>query len=105
MLSTVHYSQAIMTAAPRRGRLVYVVLLALAWLQLSYASHQFEHAVGDVTDSCAVCSHFERLEHAVAPDIGAPQLPEVRPAFVPPPARSADTRFESHYLSRAPPVI
>lgn len=104
MFATAHQNQAIVTAAPRRGRLVYVVLLALAWLQLSYAGHQFEHAVDDVTESCAVCSHFDRLEHAVAPDVGAPELPGVTPAFVPRPARSADARFEGHYFSRAPPV-
>lgn len=94
-----------MTAGPRRRRLLYVVLLALAWLQFSYASHQFEHAAGDVADSCAVCSHFERLEHSVASDVAAAPLPEARPGFLLRPVRSAGTRFERHYFSRAPPIV
>lgn len=105
MYSTARHSQATVTAAPQRHRLLFVVLLALAWLQFSYASHQFEHAAGDVADSCAVCSHFERLEHSVAPTADAPQFPEVRPAFLPRPVRSADSRFETHYFSRAPPIV
>lgn len=93
------------SAAPRRGRLLYVVLLGLAWLQLAYASHQFEHAAGDFQDSCAVCSNFERLEHSVAPAADAAPLPQGHPVFLPAPVRSLHARFERHYSSRAPPVV
>ena len=92
------------TAAPR-GRLLYVVLLALAWLQLAYASHQFEHAAGVPADSCAVCSNFERLEHSVAPAVHAAGLPKPTPLFTPAAARPLDARFERRYFSRAPPVV
>ena len=99
------HSPPTVTAAQPRGRLIYFVLLSLAWLQLSYASHQFEHAASESADSCAVCSHFDRLEHAVAPDIAAPQLAQTGPLLVPRPIGSADTRFERHYFSRAPPIV
>lgn len=105
MHSIAHHSQPTVTAAAKRHRLLCVVLIALAWLQFSYASHQFEHAAGDVADSCAVCSHFERLEHSVAPDVGAAVSPESRAVFLPRPLLSVDTHFESHYSPRAPPRV
>lgn len=105
MYRTTPYSLPTVTAAPRRGRLLYVVLLGLAWLQLAYASHQFEHAAGELADSCAVCSNFERLEHSVAPAIDAAQLPQAHPVFASAPVCSLHTRFERHYSSRAPPVV
>ena len=90
---------------PRCGRLVYVVLLALAWLQVSFASHQFEHAVGDLSDSCAVCSHFDRLEHSVAPDIGLPELPATSPLFVSRLSASADAKIVRAFFPRGPPLV
>lgn len=105
MHRTTRHSLPTVTAAPRRGRLLYVVLLGLAWLQLAYASHQFEHAAGELTDSCAVCSNFERLEHSVAPAADAGHLCQAHPVFLPTTERSLHVRCERHYSSRAPPVV
>lgn len=105
MHRTTRHSLPIETVAPRRGRLLYVVLLGLAWLQLAYASHQFEHTAADLSDSCAVCSNFERLEYSVVPAVVAALLPQAHPVFPPAPVGSLHTRSERHYAARAPPVV
>jgi hypothetical protein len=51
-------------AMPKSGRALCLLLFALAWFQLSYASHQFEHVAGDLTGACAVCTQLERLDTA-----------------------------------------
>lgn len=51
-------------ALPRSGRALCLLLFALAWFQLSYASHQFEHVAGDVTGACVLCTQLERLDTA-----------------------------------------
>ena len=46
----------------RLGRVSWVALLALAWMQVAIASHQSEHALGSLAESCHVCVQLERLD-------------------------------------------
>ncbi|MEX2496033.1 MAG: hypothetical protein WD448_08095 [Woeseia sp.] len=91
------------TAATPRRRVGFAVLLALAWFQVAFASHQFEHVTGDLFDSCTVCKHLERQDSAAvqkAPD-SAPAL-----LFLAPMANAAShnpARLHRNYHSRAPP--
>lgn len=88
-----------------RSRVLYAVLIALAWLQLSWASHQFEHVAGDLSDVCTVCSQLERLDHAIAAGDSIATVPAIRspaPEFL---AGIRFAEFTVHYLSRAPPTV
>jgi hypothetical protein len=88
-----------------RSRVIYAVLIALAWLQLSWASHQFEHVAGDLSDVCTVCSQLERLDHAIAEGDGIATIPAIRspaPEFL---AGISFAEFTVHYHSRAPPTV
>ena len=37
-----------------------LIVLGLAWSQLAYATHQFEHDAVDLGEDCTVCVQFER---------------------------------------------
>ena len=79
-------------------------LLALALMQVSIASHQFEHLAGDITDVCLACAQFERLDDVVVESASDP-LPAVshaapRAEFPEP----AEFRQSSLYAIRAPPL-
>ena len=92
-------------ASVPRIRVLYMVLIALAWLQLSWASHQFEHVAGDLSDVCTVCSQLERLDHAIAEGDGIATLPAFRspaPEFL---AGIPFAEFTVNYHSRAPPAV
>ena len=39
-------------------------LFAFALMQVSFASHQFEHLAGDVADACLACAQYDRLDDA-----------------------------------------
>jgi len=47
-------------ASPRVSALKWLILVALAWSQLAFAAHQFDHQLGDIGDTCAVCLNFNR---------------------------------------------
>lgn len=51
---------------PGSGRALCLVLLALAWFQLAWASHQFEHVAGDPAGPCVVCAQLDRLDAVAA---------------------------------------
>lgn len=44
---------------------VWLALVALAFLQLSIAGHQFDHSVTSVGDTCELCVQFDRLDDVV----------------------------------------
>ena len=86
-----------------RGRAGFVVLLALAWFQVAFASHQFEHVTGDLFDVCTLCKHMERHDAAVAQQSAEspPSTPlQVRLAE---PAGPASANGFHNYETRAPP--
>ena len=60
-----------------------LAVLALAWLQLSTASHQFDHVADYVSETCHVCVHLDRvddvtIDHSQAPAVAV--LPGQSPA-------------------------
>lgn len=89
---------------PRRGnRAGFVVLLALAWFQVAFAGHQFQHVTGDLLDVCALCNHMERHDAAVAQKAVEP-LPAAPPQLqIARPAKPACANVFRNYESRAPP--
>ena len=52
-------SKAVFTK-PRRFALL--ALLAIAWMQLSVAVHQFDHSTHAGTEACTVCIQLDRLD-------------------------------------------
>jgi hypothetical protein len=84
----------------------WLALVSLAWLQLTLASHQFDHVAEYFADSCHVCFQLDRIDDAV-----------VDVAVLPPPAPANDAKpeatlrtgftagFASAYRSRAPPLL
>ena len=87
-------------------RASWLALLSLAWLQLTLASHQFNHVAAYFADSCHVCVQLDRIDDAVAEQPasvdGAPENADA-PRQV---ARHLTARpVVRHFHSRAPPLI
>jgi len=103
-MSTKPEVTALTFGMPRsRGRAGFVVLLALAWFQVAFASHQFEHVTGDLFDVCTLCKHMERHEAAVAQQ-SAESLPSAPlQRGVAESASSASANGLRSYETRAPP--
>lgn len=86
-------------------RAVWLLLLALAWVQLAWTGHQFHHAAADFGSPCAVCVQLDRLD-AVAEDapiearhhVPALPVPGEDIAFLP-------ASFRAAYSPRAPPSV
>ena len=69
-------------------RVGYVVLIALAWFQVAFASHQFEHVTGDLHRSLEGSGKVRGTQGR-------------HRALGPPPQRSADDRRRRHWSDRA----
>ncbi len=91
-------------ALPRSGRALCLLLFALAWFQLSYASHQFEHVAGDLTGACVVCTQMERLDAAALHESAEAPAGAVAPAAVTGRDGIVPAVPVRRYESRAPPV-
>ena len=68
-----------MTSAGKTGQhshrhAVWLLLVALAWVQLAWTSHQFQHTAADLGSPCTVCVQLDRLD-AVTADPPAEALP------------------------------
>lgn len=50
-----------------RRRAPWIGICALLLFQLSYATHQYQHAAGDAGTYCRVCAQFERFDDAPVP--------------------------------------
>ena len=88
-------------ARPKRWALL--VLVAIAWTQLSVAAHQFDHDAHAGAEACTVCIQLERLDDATLQSDAA-QLTSTIPAAVPLLPQTANpSRSFRHYASRAPP--
>ena len=75
----------------------------LFWAQLSFAHHQFEHAVFEADESCVVCLQLERNDDAIVDSDDAAQLPVI--GLVTPRESRATVNATgfSHYAARASP--
>ena len=80
-----------------------LLVLLLAWSQVSLAAHQFEHSIDDVAESCNVCLQFERYDDVVTIAECQVSVPAASHAL----AAHALTAFHASaftaYLSRASP--
>ena len=95
------------SANPGQRRLaLWLALLPVAWLQLSLASHQFDHVAGDSADYCHVCVQLDRLDDAVAeqPAAAMGQAP-VYAERLSKPFSVVDRRIRSGLDARGPPQI
>lgn len=90
---------------PGPGRTAFAVLLALLWVQLGIAAHQFDHVTDDLGDYCEVCIKLDRAGDAALPDapLAAP-VPTTR-AATPAPAVADVAAVPARYRSRAPPFV
>ena len=92
------YKSNNMADTRRLRKASWLALVSLAWLQLTLASHQFDHVAEYFDDSCHVCVQLDRVDdvavdHAVPVAaiidratsqafIGAGQVPaDVQPGF------------------------
>ncbi len=75
----------------------------LFWAQLSFAHHQFEHAMFEAGESCGVCLQLERIDDAVVNFDGAAQLPAIRLVALRQPCVTVHATSFSHYAARASP--
>jgi hypothetical protein len=95
------------TSGPKRLRRVsWLALLSLAWLQVSLASHQFDHVAEYSADTCHVCVQLDRLDDLAVdqPDsqlIAFGRYVERRHL----PAAVVDAAFVRYFETRAPPVL
>jgi siderophore synthetase component len=90
--------------AERPRLAAYAALLALALFQLGFATHQADHAVTELGETCAACAHYNDADAALAPAEPAPLLLQADP-FVPAPpalARAVTALYSSPI--RAPPA-
>ena len=85
------------------GLLAWCLLGSLAWSQLSFAAHQFNHSALEAGETCVVCVQFDRNDHAAVDSAAAP-LPHAGAiiAHAEPPVAIAAHGF-SHYAARASP--
>ena len=95
------------TSGPKRlRRASWLALLSLAWLQVSFATHQFDHVATFSADTCHVCVQLDRIDDVAAdqPDsLSGPRGRHDEPARAP--AAAADPAFVRHFESRAPPAL
>ena len=80
-----------------------LLVVLLAWSQVSLAAHQFEHSIDDVAESCNVCLQFERYDDVVTIAECQVSIPAASHAV----AAHAPAAFHASaftpYLSRASP--
>jgi hypothetical protein len=95
------------TSGPKRlRRASWLALLSLAWLQVSFATHQFDHVAAFSADSCHVCVQLDRVDDVVADQSDSLSGPRGRHDE---PAQSLAAAvypaFVRHFESRAPPAL
>ncbi len=91
------------SARRRTGLVAWCLLGVLAWCQLAFAVHQFNHSAVDASEACAVCLQFDRNDDAAVDSAAAP-LPNTAAILsrAEPPVAIAEHGF-SHYAARASP--
>jgi hypothetical protein len=87
-----------------RKAAAWTALLAIGWLQLSIAVHQFDHVAEYVEDSCDVCIQLDRVDAVVGPAADGPQLPEFGLSDFDTTALSIGRDTIRGFDSRAPPL-
>jgi hypothetical protein len=80
-------------------------LLGLALLQLSLASHQFQHQGNDLLEVCGICMQLDRMDDSLAP--AGPVLLAATTAspWAVEWLQRAPSAPANYYQSRAPPAV
>lgn len=90
---------------PGPGRIAGVMLLALFWVQLGIAAHQYDHVTDDLGDYCELCVQLDRSGDAMSPAApGAPAAHSAHCGIITAPAPTVRHPVTG-YLSRAPPYV
>lgn len=90
----------------RLRRATWLPLLALAWLQLTLASHQFDHVAEYYAESCHVCVQLDRVDETTIDQTrlqDVAPMPSAQPAATLRPAVSSAPQSAFH--PRAPPRL
>ena len=88
-----------------RQRVSWIALLPIAWLQLSIATHQFDHVADYIEDRCHVCVQLERVGAAVDEAAVRAPLPTVDVPWSKAPAKPVNGEILRNFDSRAPPEL
>jgi hypothetical protein len=86
-----------------KATVVFAVLL-LAALQLTTATHRFDHAAGDLGEVCAFCLALDRLDDAVVADDPGLVVPSLDSDYIEDTLPSPDVIREVFSQARAPPL-
>lgn len=81
----------------------WVLLMLLVWSQASFALHQFDHSIGELGETCAVCLKSDREDDVVVDAGSAPVLPAASFAIAVEDIAAVRAGRFSHYQSRASP--
>ena len=89
----------------RTWRIALAAVLAFAGSQLALASHQFEHDLGSLDESCVVCIQIEQFDQATSA-VHASSMPVlIRVAASPGCELLVATASRTSYSTRAPPLL
>ena len=83
----------------------WTALLAIGWLQLSIAVHQFDHVAEYVQESCHVCIQLDRVDAVVGYAADGLQPPEFGFSDFNTPGLLVGRDTIRGFDSRAPPVL
>ena len=90
----------------RLQQVTWLALVSLAWLQLTLASHQFDHVGTYFDDSCHLCVQLERVGDVA---VDAPETATVTAARfaepTPPLSSLVGRAAERGFDARAPPAL
>ena len=83
----------------------YAALVALSLLQLAYASHDAQHVLGDIAETCDVCVQLDQPGSTAVEPIQA--VKQLAPGTFVAQVRAADRerKPENLPLTRAPPFV
>jgi len=83
----------------------WLAILPIALLQLTIATHQFDHVADYVEGTCHVCVQLDRIDIAVDHSAVTVSLPssDILPSATP--VQSIPNNRSRNYNSRAPPLV
>ena len=88
-----------------RPRYAWVALLPIAWLQLTFAVHQFDHVAEYVEDSCHVCVQLDRIDASTNYAAHEAPLQLISAVSAAAPSDSKRRVVVRNFDSRAPPRL
>jgi len=86
-----------------KATVVFAVLL-LAALQLTTATHRFDHTVNDLSEVCSFCLNLDRLDDVVTADNLGLVVPSVDSDYAASTLPTLNVRRPVHSQPRAPPL-